>query len=140
MEVTLGDAVKLAAVMVSVSGDARRVLDVCRYVNTCRKTSVAEDSCALLRGQELVQPAGKVAGVSKGGQGTHFNITKCPHRGVSPRPQLQHQHLVYATTLIGGGDPTREPTLADLNGALDSLVVSRVMVIEDGPAAHPKTC
>ena len=58
---------KLAAVMVSISGDARRVLDVCRYINTCRKTSVAEVSCTLLCGQELVQLVGKVAGASKGG-------------------------------------------------------------------------
>ena len=72
-EVISKDGVKYAAIKVSsVSGDARRVLDICRYVNTEKKKKkkkplqTADAPClANRRAVELVRPEKKMAGIGE---------------------------------------------------------------------------
>jgi origin recognition complex subunit 1 len=52
--------------------------------------------------------------------------------------QVQHQHLIYMNVLTGVDDPTRMPTISELDMVLESLVASRAMLIEDGLAASRK--
>jgi origin recognition complex subunit 1 len=52
--------------------------------------------------------------------------------------QVQHQHLIYTNVLTSADDPTRKPTLGELDMVLESLAASRTMLIEDGVAASRK--
>lgn len=68
-------------------------------------------------------------------------VLRCVKRGGVEEVKwgdVQDQHLIYTSTLVGDDDPTRRPTLAELGGVLDSLTASRAILIEDGVAAQRK--
>ena len=51
---------------------------------------------------------------------------------------MEHQHLTYINVLTSDEESRRKPTPAELRMVLDSLVASRAVVLEDGPAIARK--
>lgn len=51
---------------------------------------------------------------------------------------MEHQHLTYINVLTSEDESRRKPTAAELRLVLDSLVASRAVVLEDGPAIARK--
>jgi origin recognition complex subunit 1 len=147
------DAVKFAAMKVSsISGDARRVLDICR----CVHISTLYDNCAYERTQllrrtvELVQPSSRAArtddvkDVIRELQNSptaaflrslslHERILlaallRCVRRtgvGEIPWADVSHQHHLYAGVFA---DST--PLPRELEGVLDALLAARVVLSE----------
>ncbi|VDC07610.1 unnamed protein product [Peniophora sp. CBMAI 1063] len=139
-DVMLPDAIKFAAMKVSsLSGDARRVLDICR------------------RTVELAQPQGRAAKIAdvqeviKVMQNSptaaflrdcSFHerlmlaaLLKCVKKeGVDEIKwsDVQHQHYLYIGALAGDGDSTRHPSNTELAMVLDSLLASHALLMEDG--------
>ncbi|EJD07069.1 P-loop containing nucleoside triphosphate hydrolase protein [Fomitiporia mediterranea MF3/22] len=142
-EVITADGINFAAAKIaSISGDARRVLDICR------------------RAVELVRPSGKPAKIADvkevitrmqssltaaylGDCSLHERIMlasliKCMLRdGVLEIKwdDVQRQHLIYTPVLAGDGDPTRKPSPTELRCILDGLLASHAVLIEDGSGA-----
>ncbi|KAF8134480.1 P-loop containing nucleoside triphosphate hydrolase protein [Boletus edulis] len=129
-DVITADGVKFASMKVSsISGDARRVLDICR------------------RTVELVHPKGKTAGT----EGLMQNSPTAAYlKDLSLHERImlaalvkikwgevERQHFIYAETL-GEGVSARAPTLGELTLVLDSLLASRAMLMEDGFTAARK--
>ncbi|KIJ60349.1 hypothetical protein HYDPIDRAFT_117246 [Hydnomerulius pinastri MD-312] len=147
------DAIKFASMKVSsISGDARRVLDICRraveLVCLERKTIERGEGQRRIRtaGMEDVREVIRVMQNSPTAAflrelGVHERImlaslVKCVKReGVEEIKwgEIQLQHLIYTPTL-GAPESTRQPTQAELSLVLDSLLASRAMLMEDGVA------
>jgi origin recognition complex subunit 1 len=151
-EVLSKDAVKFAAMKVSsISGDARRVLDICRCVHSphlfatgCTKTNECR------RTVELVQPSRRVARTDdvkdvirnlQNSPTTAFlrslslherillaALLKCVRRtGVCEIPwaDVSHQHHLYSGVFADSAPLSRE-----LEGVLDALLAARVVLAE----------
>ena len=147
------DAVKFAAMKVSsISGDARRVLDVCRYVlrETLSFKTLSSQKPNNRRTVELVQPLRRAArtddvkDVIRDLQNSptaaflralalHERILlaallKCVRRtGVDEIPwaDVRHQHHLYAGVFAESA-----PTVCELEGVLDALLAARVVLSE----------
>lgn len=59
------------------------------------------------------------------------SIPSSSHRIVR---KVEHQHLTYINVLTSDEESRRKPTPAELRMVLDSLVASRAVLLEDGPA------
>ncbi|KAL4064591.1 P-loop containing nucleoside triphosphate hydrolase protein [Scleroderma citrinum] len=138
------DAIRLACMKVaSISGDARRVLDVCRRaVELARASSSdieARDVQAALAAMQKSPTAAFVAGCSLHEQIMLAAMVRCVKReGVEEIRwgKIQDQHITYTPILATSiSTSVRIPTPSDLTLVLDSLVCSRAILIEDGPAA-----
>ncbi|KAG6812758.1 hypothetical protein H0H92_000673 [Tricholoma furcatifolium] len=140
------DAIKLAAMKVSsISGDARRVLDICRrtveLVMPERRTARIPEVNEVVRAMQNSPTAAYLRECSFHERMMLASLVKCIKReGVQEIKwgEVQHQHIVYMNILTSSTDPTRKPSPAELSQILDSLVASRAMVIEDGAAALRK--
>ncbi|KAG6902579.1 hypothetical protein C0995_014586 [Termitomyces sp. Mi166 len=145
-EALSSDAIKLAAMKVSgISGDARRVLDICRrtveLVHPERRTARPPDVKEVIRVMQNSPTAAYLRECSFHERMMLASLIKCIKReGVQEIKwgEVQHQHLIYMNVLTSPSDPTRKPTPAELSLVLDSLVASRAMLIEDGPAVLRK--
>ncbi|KAG5338844.1 hypothetical protein C0989_006009 [Termitomyces sp. Mn162] len=145
-EALSSDAIKLAAMKVSgISGDARRVLDICRraveMVHADRRTARPPDVKEVIRVMQNSPTAAYLRECSFHERMMLASLIKCIKReGVQEIKwgEIQHQHLVYMNLLPSPSDPTRKPTPAELTIVLDSLVASRALLIEDGPAVLRK--
>ncbi|KAG6856532.1 hypothetical protein H0H87_003457 [Tephrocybe sp. NHM501043] len=140
------DAVKLAAMKVSaISGDARRVLDICRRAVELamaeKRTARAPEVTEVIRAMQNSPTAAYLRECSFHERMMLTSLIKCIKReGVQEIKwgEVQHQHLVYMNVLTSSSDPTRKPTAGELTQVLDSLVASRAMLIEDGAATQRK--
>ncbi|KAG6837268.1 hypothetical protein H0H93_012273 [Arthromyces matolae] len=140
------DAVKLAAMRVSsISGDARRILDICRrtveLVQPQRRVARAPDVTEVIRVMQNSPTAAYLRECSFHERVMLASLIKCIKReGVQEIKweEVQHQHLIYMNVLPSLSDPTRKPTPAELTLVLDSLVASRAMLIEEGTVVHRK--
>lgn len=147
------DAVKFAAMKVSsISGDARRVLDICRcvHISTLYDNCANERTLLLRRTVELVQPSSRAArtddvkDVIRELQNSptaaflrslslHERILlaallRCVRRtgvGEIPWADVSHQHHLYAGVFA---DST--PLPRELEGVLDALLAARVVLSE----------
>jgi origin recognition complex subunit 1 len=150
-EVLSKDAVKFAAMKVSsISGDARRVLDICRCVPQRIYTTARAEETNGRRTVEVVQPSRRVArtddvkDVIRNLQNSptaaflrslalHERILlaallRCVRRsGVNEIPwaDVSHQHHLYAGVFADNAPLPRE-----LEGVLDALLAARVVLSE----------
>ncbi|KAG7451431.1 P-loop containing nucleoside triphosphate hydrolase protein [Guyanagaster necrorhizus] len=157
------DGIKFAAMKVSaISGDARRVLDICRYIIQLSEEGIT-DNVPFRRSVETVRPEKKTASLPTVKEvisvmqnsptaaylrDCSFHerlmlaaLVKCVKReGVEEIKwgEVQHQHLIYMNVLTSESDPTRKPTAHELNIVLESLIASRAILIEDGFGASRK--
>ncbi|KAF8173916.1 hypothetical protein BJ912DRAFT_991510 [Pholiota molesta] len=140
------DAIKLAAMTVSrITGDARRVLDICRraveLVKTTKATVKAPHVKEVVQTMQNTPTAAYLRDLSFHERLMLASLVKCVKReGVEEIKwgDVQHQHLIYMDTLPGEDDPRRKPTPAELVMVLDSLVASRAVIVEYGAAVARK--
>ncbi|TFK74218.1 P-loop containing nucleoside triphosphate hydrolase protein [Pluteus cervinus] len=144
--VILPDAIKFAAMKVSsISGDARRVLDVCRrtveMVQAKKRSAKMSDVTEVIQVMQNSPIAAYLRECSFHERVMLASLIKCIRReGVEEIKlgDLQYQHLTYMNSLPGPDDPLRKPTLYELSLILDSLVASRAILVEDGATALRK--
>ncbi|KAK0205055.1 P-loop containing nucleoside triphosphate hydrolase protein [Desarmillaria ectypa] len=140
------DGIKFAAMKVSaISGDARRVLDICRrsveIVRPEKKVASLPTVKEVISVMQNSPTAAYLRECSFHERLMLAALVKCIKReGVEEVKwgEVQHQHLIYMNVLTSEPDPTRKPTTRELNIVLESLIASRAMLIEDGIAASRK--
>ncbi|KAK0194071.1 P-loop containing nucleoside triphosphate hydrolase protein, partial [Armillaria mellea] len=140
------DGIKFAAMKVSaISGDARRVLDICRrsveIVRPDKKMASLPTVKEVISVMQNSPTAAYLRECSFHERLMLAALVKCVKReGVEEIKwgEVQHQHLIYMNVLTSESDPTRKPTAHELNIVLESLIASRVMLIEDGVGASRK--
>ncbi|KAI6025453.1 hypothetical protein EDC04DRAFT_2606327 [Pisolithus marmoratus] len=119
------DAIKLACMKVaSISGDARRVLDVCRRA--------VELACEEKRSGEARDVQNALAALQRSPTAAFVDGVEEVRWG-----EIQVQHLTY-TPILGQGESTRVPHPTQLTIVLDSLLASRAILMEDGQTAARK--
>ncbi|KAG1870761.1 P-loop containing nucleoside triphosphate hydrolase protein [Suillus subalutaceus] len=140
------DGVKFAAMKVSsISGDARRVLDICRraveLVHPKRRPARTEDVKEVIKVLQNSPTAAYLRDCSLHERIMLASLLRCIKReGVEEIKwgEIENQHIVYVEALTSEGDPSRKPTPEELGLVLDSLVASRAMIVEDGVNAVRK--
>ncbi|KAG1835120.1 P-loop containing nucleoside triphosphate hydrolase protein [Suillus variegatus] len=140
------DGVKFAAMKVSsISGDARRVLDICRraveLVHPKRRAARTEDVKEVIKVLQNSPTAAYLRDCSLHERIMLASLLRCIKReGIEEIKwgEIENQHVVYVEALTSEGDPSRKPTPVELGLVLDSLVASRAMIIEDGVNAVRK--
>lgn len=145
-DVVSPDAIKFAAMKVSsISGDARRVLDICRrtveLVQPKRRTARLVDVKEVIQVMQNSPTAAYLRECSFHERMMLASLIKCIKReGVEEIRwgEVQHQHLIYVNVLTSPDDPSRKPTPNELSVVLDSLVASRAMLVEEGAAVSRK--
>lgn len=133
------DAIKLAAMKVSrITGDARRVLDICRRVvelaRVTKTTAKGEQVNEVVAVMQNSPTAAYLRDCSFHERMMLASLVKCVKReGVEEIKwgEVQHQHVIYMNVLTSEDDPPRKPTASELTMVLDSLVASRAVVVED---------
>ncbi|KAI0260462.1 P-loop containing nucleoside triphosphate hydrolase protein [Gloeopeniophorella convolvens] len=132
-DVLSADAVKFAAMKVSsISGDARRVLDICRrtveLVQPRRRAARTDDVKDVIRELQNSPTAALLRSLSLHERVLLAALLKCVRRtGVDEIPwaDLQHQHHLYCGSLAD-----RAPVARELEGVLDALLAARVVLSE----------
>ncbi|KAI0298057.1 P-loop containing nucleoside triphosphate hydrolase protein [Multifurca ochricompacta] len=132
-EVLSVDAVKFAAMKVSsISGDARRVLDICRrtveLVQGDRRTARTDDVKDVIRDLQNSPTAAFLRSLSLHERIMLAALLKCVRRvGVEEIPwvDVQHQHHLFAGIFADSAPAPRE-----LEGVLDALLAARVVLSE----------
>ncbi|TFY57938.1 hypothetical protein EVG20_g8346 [Dentipellis fragilis] len=140
------DGIKFAAMKVSsISGDARRVLDICRrtveLVQPMKRTARTEDVRDVIKVMQNSPTAAYLRDLSFHERLLLAALLKCMKReGIEEIKwaDVQHQHYLYLGVLAGNGDSTRNPTIGELAYVLDSLLASRAILMEDGAIASRK--
>ncbi|KAJ3783927.1 P-loop containing nucleoside triphosphate hydrolase protein [Lentinula aff. detonsa] len=140
------DAIKFIAMKISsISGDARRALDICRRtLELMRPTGVAartNDVKDVIKEMQNSPTAAYLRECSLHERIMLASFIKCMRReGIEEIKlgDLHYQHLIYVDALTSGGDPTRKPSTNELRVVLESLVASRAMIVEDGTMAMRK--
>ncbi|KAJ7770849.1 P-loop containing nucleoside triphosphate hydrolase protein [Mycena maculata] len=141
------DALKLTSKRISsVSGDARRILDICRraveLAHQERRMAVIRDVTEVTKQMQNSPTAAYLRECSFHERMMLVSLIKCIKReGVDEIKwgEVIHQHTTYVKVLE---DPTvpelRVPTPNELALVLDSLVASRALLMESGAAALRK--
>ncbi|KAF9022267.1 P-loop containing nucleoside triphosphate hydrolase protein [Hymenopellis radicata] len=145
-EVINRDAIKLAASRVAnLTGDARRILDVCRraveLVRPEKRVASSGDIVQVMSVMQNNPTAAYLRDLSFHERLMLASLVKCVKReGVEEIKwgEVQHQHLTYMDVLRQADDPRRKPNDFELGVVLESLVASRAMLVEDGVAASRK--
>ncbi|KAL1667415.1 P-loop containing nucleoside triphosphate hydrolase protein [Schizophyllum commune] len=141
------DAVKFAAMKVSsISGDARRVLDICRraveLVHPKRRAVKIPDVAEVIKLMQNSPTAAFLRGCSLHERLMLAALVKCVKReGVEEIKwgEVQNQHLNYLESLSGHDESTRRPSATELASVLGALVASRAMLVEDSAGALRKS-
>ncbi|KAG2038961.1 P-loop containing nucleoside triphosphate hydrolase protein [Suillus americanus] len=145
-DVINADGVKFAAMKVSsISGDARRVLDICRraveLVHPKGRPARTEDVKEVIKVLQNSPTAAYLRDCSLHERIMLASLLRCIKReGVEEIKwgEIENQHIVYVEVLTSEGDPSRKPTPEELGLVLDSLVASRATIVEDGVNAVRK--
>lgn len=132
-EVLSKDAVKFAAMKVSsISGDARRVLDICRrtveLVQPSRRVARTDDVKDVIRNLQNSPTTGFLRSLSLHERILLAALLKCVRRtGVCEIPwaDVSHQHHLYSGVFADSAPLPRE-----LEGVLDALLAARVVLAE----------
>jgi origin recognition complex subunit 1 len=132
-EVLSKDAVKFAAMKVSsISGDARRALDICRrtveLVQPSRRVARTDDVKDVIRNLQNSPTTGFLRSLSLHERILLAALLKCVRRtGVCEIPwaDVSHQHHLYSGVFADSAPLPRE-----LEGVLDALLAARVVLAE----------
>ncbi|KAH9988053.1 P-loop containing nucleoside triphosphate hydrolase protein [Russula vinacea] len=127
------DAVKFAAMKVSsISGDARRVLDICRrtveLVQPPRRVARTDDVKDVIRELQNSPTAAFLRSLSLHERILLAALLRCARRtgvGEIPWADVSHQHHLYAGVFADSAPLPRE-----LEGVLDALLAARVVLSE----------
>ncbi|KAI9511943.1 P-loop containing nucleoside triphosphate hydrolase protein [Russula earlei] len=127
------DAVKFAAMKVSsISGDARRILDICRrtveLVQPYRRVARTDDVKDVIRDLQNSPTTGFLRSLSLHERMLLAALLRCMRRGgVSEVPwaDVSHQHHLYAGIFADSTLKRHE-----LEGVLDALLAARVVISE----------
>ncbi len=147
-DVLAPDAVRFASMKVSsISGDARRVLDICRrtveLVHPLRKAARTDDVKEVIKEMQNSPTAAYLRELSFHERLMLAALIKCVRKeGVEEIKwyELQHQHVLHLNLLANEaeGDPTRRPSSDELALVLDALLASHALICEDGAAVARK--
>ena len=147
-DVLASDAVRFAAMKVSsISGDARRVLDICRraveLVHPLRKAARTEDVKEVIKQMQNSPTAAYLRELSFHERLMLVALLKCVRKeGVEEIrwADVQQQHFVHLNLLASDtdGDPSRRPSADELVLVLDALLASHALICEDGLAVARK--
>ncbi|KAJ6544983.1 P-loop containing nucleoside triphosphate hydrolase protein [Mycena vulgaris] len=141
------DAIKLTSKKVSsISGDARRILDICRraveLAQQDRRMAVIKDVNEVTKQMQNSPTAAYLRDCSFHERMMLVSLIKCIKReGVDEIKwaEVLHQHETYVKVLEDPNVPElRMPTPNELALVLDSLVASRALLVEGGAAAVRK--
>ncbi|OCH85430.1 P-loop containing nucleoside triphosphate hydrolase protein [Obba rivulosa] len=140
------DGIKFAAMKVSsISGDARRVLDICRrtveLVRPRKRTARTDDVKEVIKEMQNSPTAAYLRDLSFHERLMLAAMLKCIKKeGVEEIKwgEVQRQHVTYLNILAGDDEPARRPTAGELGMVLESLLASRAMICEDGVVAARK--
>ncbi|KIJ51495.1 hypothetical protein M422DRAFT_224152 [Sphaerobolus stellatus SS14] len=147
IDVLASDAIKFTATKIAgTSGDARRILDICRRavelvrINNSGIVTIAHihKVMALMQNSPT---AGYLEDCSFHEKILLAALVKCIKReGVEEIcwGDVTHQHSLYMNILPRSEDPKTKLTLVELALVLDSLVASKAILLEDGLAASRK--
>ncbi|KAF9559279.1 P-loop containing nucleoside triphosphate hydrolase protein [Agrocybe pediades] len=140
------DAIRMAAVTVSrITGDARRVLDICR--RAVELVLPTKSTVKIPHIKEVVQTlqnsptAAFLRDLSFHERVMLASLIKCVKReGVEEvkLSEVLHQHITYMNVLTEDDEPNRRPTPNELNMVLDSLSASHAILVEEGVAIARK--
>ncbi|KAE9385151.1 hypothetical protein BT96DRAFT_960792 [Gymnopus androsaceus JB14] len=133
------DAIKFVAMKVgSISGDARRALDICRrtleLVRPKNRAARTSDAQSVIKSMQNSPTAAYLRECSLHERIMLASLLKCMRRdGVEEIKfgDVQYQHLIYVDALTSSSDPTRKPSTHELRMVLESLVASRALIFED---------
>ncbi|KAI0034757.1 P-loop containing nucleoside triphosphate hydrolase protein [Vararia minispora EC-137] len=139
-EVIRPDAIKFAAMKVSgISGDARRVLDICRrtveLVHANKRAAVVNDVQQVIKVMQNSPTAAYLRDCSLHERIMLAALLKCMKKdGVDEIrwEDVQRQHCNYTGLLAGTDESGRVPSTAELTVVLDSLLASHALLMEDG--------
>ncbi|KAJ7274394.1 P-loop containing nucleoside triphosphate hydrolase protein [Mycena haematopus] len=146
-EVLAADAITLASKKVSsISGDARRILDICRraveLVHPDRQTALIKDVNAVIKQMQNSPIAAYLRDCSFHERMMLVSLIKCMKReGVEEIKwgDVLYQHSTYVKVLEDPEVPQlRMPTPNELALVLDSLVAARALLVEGGAVALRK--
>ncbi|KAI0081042.1 P-loop containing nucleoside triphosphate hydrolase protein [Panus rudis PR-1116 ss-1] len=143
-DVIAPDSVKFASMKVSsISGDARRVLDICRraveMVQPYSRTARTDDVKQVIKDMQNSPTAAYLRDLSLHERIMLAAMLKCTKKeGIEEIRwgDLRYQHIVY-TNLLAEHSP-RRPTPGELWIVLESLLAARAMLCEDGPVIARK--
>ncbi|KAM6490744.1 P-loop containing nucleoside triphosphate hydrolase protein [Amanita muscaria] len=143
-DVIAPDGIKFAAMKVSsITGDARRALDICRrtveLVALSRKTARTADVKEVIQAMQNSPTAAYLRDCSFHERLMLASMLKCIKReGVDEIRwgEVQNQHLIYMNVLPSERDSSRKPTTGELGVVLDSLVAARALLVEDQSLAR----
>ncbi|KAI1786444.1 P-loop containing nucleoside triphosphate hydrolase protein [Ganoderma leucocontextum] len=140
-DVIAPDALKFAAMKVaSISGDARRVLDVCRrtveLVHARRKPARTDDVKAVIKDMQNSPTAAFLRELGFHERLVLAALVKCVRReGVEEIKwaEVENQHRIYLN-LLAEDEPRRRPSADELAHVLDALLSSHALIAEEGAA------
>ncbi|KAJ6619997.1 P-loop containing nucleoside triphosphate hydrolase protein [Mycena sp. CBHHK59/15] len=141
------DAIRFTSKKVSsISGDARRILDICRraveLVQPERRKAIIKDVQDVIKVMQNSPTAAYLRECSFHERLMLASLVKCIKReGVDEIKwgEVQYQHLTYVKVLEDPNVPRlRIPTPNELTMVLDSLVASRALLVEGGAVASRK--
>ncbi|KAJ3480400.1 hypothetical protein NLI96_g8374 [Meripilus lineatus] len=146
-DVIAPDGIKFAAMKVSsISGDARRVLDICRrtveLVQPHSRLARTDDVKQVIKDMQNSPTAAYLRDLSFHERLMLAAMLKCIKKeGVEEIKwgEIQRQHILYLNILTGDMDPTRRPTPGEMLMVLDSLLATRALLCEDGAAVARKS-
>lgn len=145
-DVISADGIKFAAMKVSsISGDARRVLDICRrtveLVQPASQTARTDDVKKVIKDMQNSPTAAYLRDLSFHERLMLAAMLKCIKKDGVEEIQwgdIKHQHIVYMNILGSESDISRRPSPAQLAIVLESLLASRALLIEEGGAVARK--
>ncbi|KAF9454534.1 P-loop containing nucleoside triphosphate hydrolase protein [Macrolepiota fuliginosa MF-IS2] len=133
-------AITMASMKVSgISGDARRVLDICRrtveLAQPDNRTATIKDVQEVFRAMQHNPIVAYLQDCSFHERLMLASLVKCMKReGVDEIKwgEICHQHLIYMSVIPTDSDPKTRPTANELLMVRDSLSASRAVVVEEG--------
>ncbi|KAI0701093.1 P-loop containing nucleoside triphosphate hydrolase protein [Cytidiella melzeri] len=145
-DVIAPDGIKFAAMKVSsISGDARRVLDICRraveLVQSHSRTARTDDVKRVIVDMQNSPTAAYLRDLSFHERLMLAALLRCVKReGVEEIKwgDVQHQHLLHLNVLSEEADTMRRPSPGELSMVLDSLAASRAILCEEGVVVSRK--
>ncbi|GJE89741.1 P-loop containing nucleoside triphosphate hydrolase protein [Phanerochaete sordida] len=140
-DVIAPDGIKFACMKVSsISGDARRVLDVCRraveLVQPAARAARTDDVKAVIREMQNSPTAAYVRELAFHERLLLAAVLRCVRRAGVEEVRwgdVQRQHLLHVPVLADGAEAARRPAREELLLVLESLAAARAVLCEDGP-------
>ncbi|TFK49740.1 P-loop containing nucleoside triphosphate hydrolase protein [Heliocybe sulcata] len=145
-DVITADGVKFAAMKVSsISGDARRVLDICRrtveLVHPRQRSARTDDVKEVIKVMQNSPTAAYLRDCSLHERLLLAALLKCMRNEGFEEIKwgdVQYQHIIFLQVFTSTDDSSRKPGRDELGLVLESLLATRVLLMEDGAGAARK--